>query len=116
MNPQPTESDPAYALSLKQPWAAMLVHGRKTIEVRRWPTDRRGPVLIHAARVPDERKEAWELLPAELSASAKLMGGIIGMGELTGCVAYRSRQTFMADQSRHLNDPSWFEELRFRGP
>ena len=42
-----------YALSLKQPWAALLVYGRKTVEVRRWATKRRGPVLIHAARVPD---------------------------------------------------------------
>ena len=27
-----------YALSLKQPWAALVVFGRETIEVRRWPT------------------------------------------------------------------------------
>src|SRR5204863_2700985 len=38
-----------YALSLKQPWAALLVHGRKSVEVRSWPTARRGRVLIHAA-------------------------------------------------------------------
>ncbi len=40
-----------YALSLKQPWAALLVTGRKRIEVRNWPTARRGRILIHAARV-----------------------------------------------------------------
>src|SRR5437016_1110202 len=56
-----------YALSIKQPWAALLVHGHKTIEVRRWPTARRGTILIHAARVPDERPEAWRRVPAELS-------------------------------------------------
>src|SRR4051794_31022472 len=55
-----------YALSLKQPWAALLVHGVKTIEVRRWPTARRGRVLIHAARVPDDRPEAWSRVPEEL--------------------------------------------------
>ena len=31
-----------YALSVKQPWATLLVHGLKTIEVRAWPTARRG--------------------------------------------------------------------------
>ena len=30
-----------YALSLKQPWAALLVHGLKSIEVRRWAAARR---------------------------------------------------------------------------
>ena len=97
-----------YALSLKQPWATLLVYGRKTIEVRGWPTARRGPVLIHAARVPDLRKEAWDLLPAELKEAAQLVGGIVGAGELTGCIPYRSLEAFTADRNRHLNDPSWF--------
>src|SRR5262245_57009885 len=97
-----------YALSLKQPWAALLAHGRKTVEVRRWPTARRGRVLIHAAAAPDERPEAWALVPAELRDTAQLLGGIIGAGELTGCVAYRSREAFGADQAKHLNDPAWF--------
>jgi hypothetical protein len=98
-----------YALSVKQPWATLLVYGCKTIEIRRWPTARRGPILIHAARVPDLRQEAWTLLPVELTEAAQLLGGIIGTGELTGCIPYRSLQVFAADRSRHLNDPSWFQ-------
>lgn len=97
-----------YALSLKQPWAALLVHGHKTVEVRRWATRRRGRVLIHAARVSDPRREAWAHVPPELREAARLTGGIIGVGELTGCLAYRSAEAFAADGARHLNDPSWF--------
>ena len=41
---------PAYALSVRQPWAALLVAGRKTVEVRTWSTAVRGRVFIHAAR------------------------------------------------------------------
>ncbi|HMC64762.1 MAG TPA: ASCH domain-containing protein [Gemmataceae bacterium] len=100
-----------YALSLKQPWATLLVHGRKTIEVRRWPTARRGRILIHAARLSDPRPEAWALLPDNLREAAQLIGGIIGGGDLTDCIAYRSRQAFQADQEHHLNNASWF-----RGP
>ena len=48
-----------YALSLKQPWAALVVHGKKTVEVRRWSTRRRGRILIHASRTIDDRKAAW---------------------------------------------------------
>jgi hypothetical protein len=98
-----------YALSLKQPWAALLVHGRKSIEVRRWPTARRGRILIHAARVSDERQEAWALVPDELREAAQQVGGIIGAGELTDCLTYRTLEGFTADQARHLNDPAWFE-------
>ena len=57
---------PTYALSLKQPWAALVVAGRKAIEVRKWPTGVRGRVFIHAARVPDDRPEAWTLVPDDL--------------------------------------------------
>jgi hypothetical protein len=85
-----------------------LVFGRKTIEVRRWPTARRGRILIHAARVSDDRPEAWARVPEELLEAARLVGGIIGSGDLTGCLAYRTVEQFTADQTRHLNDPSWF--------
>ncbi len=104
------QNNVGYALSLKQPWATLLVYGRKIIEVRRWPTKQRGRVFIHAARVPDPRSEAWSLVPAELQQEAKVIGGIIGAADMIGCIAYRDRETFRADQSRHLNDPSWFEE------
>jgi hypothetical protein len=98
-----------YALSLKQPWAALLVYGLKTIEVRRWPTARRGRVLIHAAALPDERPEAWALVPAELREAAQLLGGLVGAAELTACLTYRTDEEFGADRERHLNDPSWFQ-------
>jgi hypothetical protein len=98
-----------FALSLKQPWAALLAYGRKTIEVRRWPTARRGRVLIHAARVPDPRPEAWAQVPPELAEAAHLLGGILGEGELIDCIAYRDAAAFAADRAAHLNDPAWFE-------
>jgi len=99
-----------YALSLKQPWAALLVHGCKCVEVRRWPTARRGRVLIHAARVPDPRPEVWSLVPADLDQAARLVGGILGAGDLLECRAYRTAEAFAADRARHLNDPHWFRE------
>ncbi len=98
-----------HALSLKQPWATLLVHGRKSIEVRNWPTARRGHILIHAARVPDPRREAWAHVPPELLEAAKLAGGIIGTADLIDCVTYRTPEAFAADRLLHLNDPTWFK-------
>ena len=106
---------PTYALSLKQPWAALLVSGRKTIEVRKWATAVRGRVYIHAAQVPDDRPEAWACVSDELKALAQLSGGIIGAADLTSCVSYRTPAGFAADAPRHLNAPGWFEGPRMYG-
>ena len=40
------------ALSVRQPWARLLSEGRKTIELRSWKTNYRGPLLICAALRP----------------------------------------------------------------
>ncbi len=42
------------ALSVRQPWASLIVCGLKTIEVRTWSTSYRGPLYIHAAKSLDE--------------------------------------------------------------
>jgi hypothetical protein len=108
-------SDQVYALSLKQPWATLLVHGLKQVEVRRWATSRRGKVLIHAARVSDARPEAWAKVPQELQEAAKVAGGIIGQADLTGCKIYRSVEAFAEEQALHLNEPAWFEPPHLYG-
>ncbi|MCB2188832.1 MAG: ASCH domain-containing protein [Deltaproteobacteria bacterium] len=36
-------------LSIRQPWASLIVAGMKDVENRSWATKYRGPVLIHAA-------------------------------------------------------------------
>jgi uncharacterized protein (UPF0264 family) len=97
-----------HAISIKQPWAALVVHGKKTIEVRRWSTLRRGRVLIHAARIADNRTEAWTHVTPAIAATAKLRGGIIGEAQLVGCNTYSSREGFSRDRGRHLNEPEWF--------
>jgi hypothetical protein len=102
-------NDANYALSLKQPWAALVVHGLKTIEVRRWPTARLGRIWIHAARISDPRQEAWKHVPNKLTETATLTGGIIGSVELIDCIAYRDLDTFLRDQPKHLNEAAWFE-------
>jgi hypothetical protein len=102
-----------HALSLKQPWAALLVHGRKSIEVRKWSTPRRGLILIHAARVSDERAEAWKHVPEQLLPAARLTGGIIGCAQLQGCRTYATAEAFALDQDYHLNELDWFEPTRY---
>jgi hypothetical protein len=46
------------ALSVRQPWAELIVSGRKSIEVRSWPTVYRGRIWIHAPQrsYPEEER------------------------------------------------------------
>jgi len=37
------------ALSVRQPWASLIANGSKTVELRRWKTSYRGPLLICAS-------------------------------------------------------------------
>lgn len=97
-----------YALSIKQPWASLIVSGRKSIEIRSWPTRLRGRILIHAARVPDSREEAWKWVSKEVQPLTQFGGGIIGEAYLRDCLTYPSAEQFQLDSDRHLNDPSWF--------
>lgn len=106
---------PSYALSLKQPWAALVIAGRKAIEVRKWATSIRGRIYIHAAQVADNRPEAQVLVTDDLRRLVQLRGGIIGSAELTGCVLYRTLTGFAADGVKHLNPPEWFQSPRMYG-
>lgn len=43
-------SEPVKALSIRQPWAHLIIHAGKNIENRVWASAVRGKVLIHAAK------------------------------------------------------------------
>lgn len=40
------------ALSMKEPWATLLLQGKKTIETRKWTTNYRGQLLFCASQSP----------------------------------------------------------------
>src|SRR5262245_329138 len=37
-------------ISIKQPWASLVILGAKKFETRSWKTEYRGPLLIHASK------------------------------------------------------------------
>ena len=115
VNPD-VESERVVALSVKQPGAALLVAGIKAVEIRTWPTKRRGRVLIHASKVADPRPEGWALVTTpELRELAALRGGMIGTGELVGCVRYATAEVFAEATAEHRNAPEWFRPAGLYG-
>ena len=42
-------------ISIKEPWATLILEGKKTIETRTWKTNHRGKILLHASQNPKSR-------------------------------------------------------------
>jgi len=84
------------ALSIRQPWAWLIVNGYKDIENRSWHTNYRGPVLIHASAAKPSKEDmaiAAGILFKLCGWSRHLpdrdgfyRGGIVGVATVTDCV------------------------------
>ncbi len=92
------------ALSIRQPWAALIVNGHKDIENRDWRTHFRGLVLIHAglktdaAALADVREGihpvSGDIAPFDFDWNV-LTGGIVGEAEIVDCVSDSSSPWFV---------------------
>jgi hypothetical protein len=76
------------ALSVRQPYAWLIVAGLKPIENRGWKTGYRGPLLIHAAcKLHDEPVvEIEKHHGVGIDMNALQFGGIIGRVEIVDIV------------------------------
>ena len=84
------------ALSLKQPYAELVVSGKKTIEIRKWNTKFRGEFLVHASM--NEDKAASKRLGLENLPK----GMIIGKATLVKVKKYETKEEFEKDAKKHL--------------
>jgi len=84
-------------LSISQPFADLIVSGKKTIELRKWNTNFRGEFLIHAPikiKIEDCKR---------LKITKKLVTGvIIGKAELYDVKKYNSSKEVKKDQKFHF--------------
>ena len=79
------------ALTIKQPWASLLVAGIKTVENRSWTTAHRGPLAIHAgaARERNAAQMIVDCLGRDLTASERvrwLLDADLPQGQVLGVV------------------------------
>ena len=70
------------ALSIKNPWATLIVNGYKDYEFRSWKTNFRGKFYIHSSKICD-LKNKKKFLNYELNY---IDGAIIGEAELVDCI------------------------------
>lgn len=69
-------------LSIRQPWASLIIKGYKKYEFRSWKTKYRGKILIHASGMIEKKMlERFKEYDLDINTSA-----IIGEAELTDCI------------------------------
>ncbi|HSF50671.1 MAG TPA: ASCH domain-containing protein [Nitrososphaeraceae archaeon] len=97
-------------MSLKQPFADLLAHGEKTIELRKWNTSFRGEFLIHASKNIDI--ESCERL--DMNSNKFTIGTIIGSAFLYDVKEYNNQQEFEKDRHKHFSVVTkYFEGYRY---
>ncbi len=88
-------------LSLKQPYAELILQGKKTIELRKWNTTFRGEFLIHASKSPDQ--EAME----RFGFKELPCGYIVGKVTLVDVKKYANKEEHAKDKNLHLATTTW---------
>lgn len=120
------------ALSIRQPWASLILKAGKDIENRTWSTRYRGRILIHAAKgmTRDEHEDAIAFAVEAIRSDPRnagkpkttlrelgfafkdlQRGGIIGSVEIVDCVSDSASPWFVGPQGFVLRDP---QPLPFR--
>ena len=99
------------ALSIRQPWAWLIVNGHKDIENREWNTRFRGRVLIHAGKGMTRDEYDSAELSALLAGGVKIpprealeRGGIVGIAEIVDCVTSHPSRWFFGSYGFVLRD------------
>jgi predicted transcriptional regulator len=84
-------------LSISQPFADLIISGKKSIELRNWNTNYRGEFLIHAPlkiRVEDSKRLKIN--------KTFVTGAIVGKAQLYDVKKYSSTKEIRSDQKFHF--------------
>lgn len=113
------------ALTICQPYAHLILQGRKTCENRTWPTNYRGLMYIHAGK-----SRAWMDVEngvdfgSGIRVDSMAFGAVVGIAKLVACIHISSPlmkewMLKMTDEQRHhVNGPyCWiFDGVSSIGP
>ena len=86
------------ALSIKQPWADLIINGKKKIELRSWKLNNTPlRIYIHSSKKADSKGKKF-------SYDITHLGKIIGEVTISRIIQYRSKKQFLNDKDKHLQD------------
>jgi ASCH domain len=120
------------ALSIRQPWAWMILHSGKDIENRTWSTKVRGRILVHAAKgmtraewalamrfahcnvgLAQTRDDTLGLVGCEFETLER--GGFVGSVEIVDCVRQTDSPWFMGSHGFVLRNPQPMPFVPYKG-
>lgn len=115
-------------ISVRQPWAWLIVNGYKDIENRSWTTGRRGRVLIHASKAMTDLEWCNAMLFARRVCGvpqaaietardevARQRGGIVGSVEIVDCVDGSRSPWFVGEYGFVLRDARPLPFIPYKG-
>lgn len=115
-----TDADTIPCLSIRQPYAWLIVHGIKPVENRTWKTKFRGRVLIHAGLTYSKSDHAYALArwgslgyPQDRDC---MVGAIVGEVVIVDCVQSHPSEFFFGPNGFVLEQPRAFKrQVPLRG-
>jgi hypothetical protein len=113
------------ALSIRQPWAWLILYAGKDIENRDWKTPYRGPSLIHASKsaTKQDYQDAIDFINSRLDHPIIEVppidqfdrGGIVGMVDIVGCTDTSDSPWFVGDYGFILRNPKPLSFTTYKG-
>lgn len=106
-------------LSIRQPWATLIMLGIKQFETRRWRTDYRGELVIHAAATGGQTstdalmrlERRLGAMPTALAEKGYPLGALLGIVQLDECLPISPRLiAALTPLERHLG---WYQDGGF---
>lgn len=107
-------SVPVLALSIRQPWAWLILNAGKDVENRKWATKVRGRVLIHAAKGMTRLEHQIAVASCRAAFTPDFWippfddlqrGGIVGEVEIVDCVTASRSPWFCGPHGFVLRNP-----------
>lgn len=98
-------------LTIKEPWATLIIEGYKKYEFRSWKTNYRGKILIHAG-LTMEKDMSERFKDYNLNCSK---GAIIGEAQLVDCILVdkefnkklKEIDSIVYGRSNHIENYAW---------
>ena len=99
------------ALTIKQPWASLIIEGYKKYEFRSWKTNYRGKILIHSGlSLEKDMQERFKNYNLDYK-----LGYITGEAEIVDCILVdekfneelRNIDSIVYGRSNHVENYAW---------
>ena len=86
-------------LSIRQPYIGQIVNGQKTCEIRSWPTNHRGPLLLHCSKGG--------------TGTGLQRGAVVALADVVGCREVDGLYEWDLRDVRRVDPVPWRGNARF---